>query len=56
MEALQILLDRLKAAQHALLDQVAAVDMLPSDGTLRKIAALESGIAAVIALMEERST
>ena len=43
-----------KDAQHALLDEVAAVDILPSDGQLHQIARLENAIAAAAALVEER--
>jgi hypothetical protein len=51
---LQALMDCLKDAQHVLLDQAAASDMLPSEGELRRIAKLENAIAAVAALIEER--
>jgi hypothetical protein len=44
----------LKAAQHALIDGAADADMMPSDCVVRKIAELESTIAAVIELMRER--
>ena len=52
MADLEPLLQRLKDAQHVLIDQAAASDMLPSDGELRRIAELD--IAAVAALIEER--
>ena len=54
MTDLEPLLQRLKDAQHVLIDQAAASDMLPSDGELRRIAELENAIAAVAALIEER--
>ena len=54
MTDLEPLLQRLKDAQHALLYQAAASDMLPSHGELRRIAELENAIAAVHALIEER--
>ena len=34
--------------------QAAAVDMLPSDGTIKRIAELENAIAAVEALIHEQ--
>ena len=49
---LERFLPRLKDAQHLLLDNAAASDMLPSDGEIRRIA--ELAIAAVAALIEER--
>ena len=54
MDDLEPLLQRLKDAQHVLLDNAAASDMLPSDGEIRRIAELENAIAAVAALIEER--
>jgi hypothetical protein len=48
------LLDRLKQAQHALIDDAARQPGLPSTAIIRKIAELENVIAAVMALMEER--
>jgi len=54
MAELQAFMDRLKAAQHAILDRAADRDMLPSDGELRRIGELENAIAAVHALIEER--
>ena len=54
MPDLQAFMDRLKDAQHVLIDQAAASDMLPSDGEMRRIAELENAIAAVHALIEER--
>lgn len=56
MNQLDALLDRLKQAQHTLIDDAAASGMMPSDGTLRKIADLENAIAAVVALIEERES
>ena len=54
MADLERFLQRLKDAQHLLLDNAAASDMLPSDGEIRRIAELENAIAAVHALIEER--
>jgi len=54
MAELQAFMDRLKAAQHALLDAAAGQDTLPSQGEIRRIADLENAIAAVHALIEER--
>ncbi len=51
---LSSLLDRLKEAQHALLDEAAQQAGLPSTAIIRKIAEFENAIAAVLALMEER--
>ena len=51
---LRSLLDRLKQAQHALLDEAAKQPGLPSTAVIRKIAELENVIAAVLALIEER--
>jgi len=48
------LLERLKGAQHALIEEAARQDGLPSTAILRRIADLENTIAAVLALMEER--
>jgi hypothetical protein len=48
------LLDRLKQAQHALIEDAARQPGLPSTAILRRIAELENVIAAVLALMEER--
>ena len=48
------LLDRLKGAQHALIEDAARQSGLPSTAILRRIAELENTIAAVLALMEER--
>ena len=48
------LLDRLKAAQHTLIEDAARQPGLPSTAILRKIAELENMIAAVLALIEER--
>jgi cold shock protein len=51
---LQSLLDRLKGAQHALIEDAARQLGLPSTAIIRRIADLENTIAAVLALMEER--
>ena len=51
---LKSLLDRLKAAQHAVIEDAARHSGLPSTAILRKIADLENTIAAVLALIEER--
>jgi uncharacterized coiled-coil protein SlyX len=51
---LRSLLDRLKGAQHALIEDAARQSGLPSTAILRRIAELENTIAAVLALMEER--
>jgi hypothetical protein len=51
---LRSLLDRLKGAQHALIEDAARQAGLPSTTSLRKIAELENTIAAVLALIEER--
>ena len=48
------LLDRLKGAQHALIEEAARQPGLPSTAILRRIAELENAIAAVLALIEER--
>ena len=48
------LLDRLKGAQHTLIEAAARQPDLPSTATLRRIAELENVIAAVLALIEER--
>ena len=48
------LLDRLKQAQHALIEDAARQLGLPSTAIIRRIAELENVIAAVLALMEER--
>lgn len=50
------LLDRLKQAQHALIEDAARQPGLPSTAMIRKIAELENMIAAVIALIEERQS
>ena len=47
------LLNRLKGAQHALIEEAARQPGLPSTASLRKIAELENVIAAVLALIEE---
>jgi hypothetical protein len=47
------LLARLQQAQRDLIVSVAKTAMMPSDGTLRKIADLENTIAAVEALIQE---
>ena len=51
---LRSLLDRLKQAQHALIEDAARQVGLPSTATISKIADLENVIAAVLALIEER--
>ena len=48
------LLERLKGAQHALIEEAARQVGLPSTAILRRIADLENTITAVLALMEER--
>src|SRR5215203_1785869 len=48
------LLDRLKGAQHALIEDAARQPGLPSTAVIRRIAELENTIAAVLALIEER--
>ena len=48
------LLNRLKGAQHALIEDAARQIGLPSTASLRRIAELENVIAAVLALIEER--
>ena len=50
---LHALLDRLKQAQHALIEEAARQSGLPSTAILRRIADLENTIAAVLALIEE---
>jgi len=50
---LRSLLDRLKGAQHALIEDAARQPGLPSAAILRRIAELENTIAAVLALIEE---
>ena len=51
---LRSLLDRLKGAQHALIEDAARQPGLPSTAIIRKIAELENTIAAVWAFIEER--
>ena len=53
---LESLLDRLKGAQHALIEDAARHPGLPSTAMIRKIAELENMIAAVLALIEERQS
>ena len=53
---LQSLLDRLKEAQHGLIEDAARQPGLPSTAIIRRIADLENTIAAVLALIEERQT
>ena len=48
------LLDRLKGAQHAVIEDAARQLGLPSTAVIRRIAELENTIAAVLALIEER--
>src|SRR3954453_10961575 len=45
------LLDRLKQAQHTMIEDAARQSGLPSTATIRRIAELENTIAAVLALM-----
>jgi len=47
-------MQHLKDAQHVLLDDAAASDMLPSGGEIRRIAEFKNAIAAVHAPIEER--
>lgn len=51
---LEELRDRLKHAQTELLLLTAKAKVLPSDGTLRKIADLEISLGAIEALIDER--
>jgi hypothetical protein len=51
---LRSLLDRLKGAQHALIDEAARQPGLPSTAIIRRIADLENTMAAILALIEER--
>jgi len=51
---LKSLLDRLKQAQHAIIEDAARQAGLPSTSIIRRIADLENTIAAVMALIEER--
>ena len=51
---LHALLDRLKQAQHALIEDAARQSGLPSTAMIRRIAELENTITAVMALIEER--
>jgi hypothetical protein len=51
---LRSLLDRLKGAQHALIEDAARQSGLPSTAIIRKIAELENTITAILALIEER--
>jgi hypothetical protein len=48
------LLDRLKQAQHTLIEDAARQAGLPSTAIIRKVADLENAIAAVLAFIEER--
>jgi DNA-binding transcriptional LysR family regulator len=48
------LLDRLKQAQHALIEDAARQLGLPSTAIIRRIAELENTIAAVLALSRKR--
>src|SRR4051812_37228758 len=50
---LRSLFDRLKEAQHALIEEAARQPGLPSTAVIRRIAELENTIAAVLALIEE---
>src|SRR3954466_2026158 len=47
------LLDRLKQAQHTMIEDAARQPGLPSTAVIRRIAELENTIAAVLALLEE---
>jgi hypothetical protein len=53
MHDLNKLLERLASAQRDLILQAAEVDMLPSDGAIKRIAELENAIAAVEALIHD---
>ena len=53
---LRLLLNHLKGAQHALIEEAARQTGLPSTATISKIADLENVIAAVLALIEERDS
>ena len=53
---LQSLLDRLKGAQHALIEDAARQPGLPSTTIIRWIAEFENTIAALLALIEEQQT
>jgi hypothetical protein len=55
MDEYEALLERLKAAQFALLTTAAKSGTLPSDGALRKIADLEVAIGAVEHLLDDDS-
>ena len=48
------LLDRLKQAQHALIEDAARQPGLPSTAIIPKTSELENAIAAVLAMIEER--
>ena len=50
------LLNHLKGAQHALIEDAARQAGLPSTATISKIADLENVIAAILALIEERQS
>ena len=50
------LLDRLKGAQHGLIEEAARQSGLPSTAIIRRIADLENTTAAVLALIEERES
>ena len=52
-EELSALLERLKKSQKELIFSAAKTSMMPSDGTIRKIAELENAIAAVEAVLHE---
>jgi hypothetical protein len=51
---LQALARSMKVAQHELIDAAARAGGLPALGTIHRISELESAIAAVIFLIEER--
>ena len=54
MPGLHTLMDRIAGQQRDVMERIAATDMLPSQGEIRRIAKLENAFAAVAALIEER--
>ncbi len=54
MEKIENFLERLKIEQRRLILSSVEAQVLPSDNTLRKIADLESTIAAVEVLIQEQ--
>jgi hypothetical protein len=52
-EDLSALLDRLKKSQRDLISSAARARVMPSDGTIRKVAELENAIAGVEAVLHE---